>query len=74
MLHTHVSSSQSHVGFLVGRVCLQWLVEDPHISASIELDEKLRLRVPYVAPLNVLQVMPREYVAWARSLVACMVC
>jgi hypothetical protein len=56
MLHTHVSSSQSHVGFLVGRVCLQWLVQDPHISASPELDEKLRLRAPYVAPLNVLQV------------------
>jgi hypothetical protein len=34
----------------------QELLEDPKNSASPELDEKLRLRAPYVAPLNVLQV------------------
>jgi hypothetical protein len=35
----------------------QELLEDPKNSASPELDEKLRLRAPYVAPLNVLQVI-----------------
>jgi phosphoenolpyruvate carboxylase len=34
----------------------QELLEDPSNGASPELDEKLRLRAPYVAPLNVLQV------------------
>ncbi|WIA14756.1 hypothetical protein OEZ85_003241 [Tetradesmus obliquus] len=32
------------------------LLEDPSNGASPELDEKIRLRAPYVAPLNVLQV------------------
>jgi phosphoenolpyruvate carboxylase len=34
----------------------QELLEDPSNGASPELDEKIRLRAPYVAPLNVLQV------------------
>lgn len=32
------------------------LLEDPNCGASPELDEKIRLRSPYVAPLNILQV------------------
>jgi phosphoenolpyruvate carboxylase len=36
------------------------LLEDPENGASPELDEKLRLRAPYVTPLNILQVRPRR--------------
>jgi hypothetical protein len=49
----------------------QELLEDPGNGASPELDEKLRLRAPYVAPLNVLQVC-HTLVCWlANSHVWC---
>jgi phosphoenolpyruvate carboxylase len=34
----------------------QELLQSPDTGATPELDEKIKLRAPYVAPLNILQV------------------
>lgn len=50
--HTYTT----HTAQVLALVRHKELLEDPDNGASLELDEKLRLRAPYVAPLNMLQV------------------
>lgn len=52
-LRAKFAATKAQVLAIVGR---QDLLEDAASGASPELDEKIRLRAPYVAPLNVLQV------------------
>lgn len=50
----------------------QELLQAPDTGATPELDEKIKLRAPYVAPLNILQVRPRlfcaQFVVWCLAL------